>query len=144
MKEKIIVISILSYYAKQIFAGTKHFEFRKSPIKNEDLNKPVYVYSAKEDKKIIGKFEVSKVHKGNLDEILKITGYDKRQDKGEIENYFKNSETCFALELSCVNKFTCPLSLSEMRKIQSNITMPQYYTYIYSNNPLFDKIKKLK
>lgn len=36
-KDKIIVISIMSYYARQIFAETKGYEFRKSPLKDCDL-----------------------------------------------------------------------------------------------------------
>ena len=91
MNNKIILISIMSYYARQIFNGVKKFEFRKSPLKQEDLNKTIFVYSAKEDKAIIGSFVVNKVHKGNLEEILKITGYDNRNDKQEIIDYFRNT-----------------------------------------------------
>lgn len=53
-RNKIIVMSIMSYYAKQIFDETKSYEFRKSPLRKEDLDKKIYVYSAKEDKAIIG------------------------------------------------------------------------------------------
>ena len=45
-KNRLIVISIMSYYARQIFAETKKYEFRKSPLKDDDLNKKIYVYSA--------------------------------------------------------------------------------------------------
>ena len=40
-KDKIIVISIMSYYARQIFAETKGYEFRKSPLKDCDLNQKI-------------------------------------------------------------------------------------------------------
>ena len=49
-KNRIAVISIMSYYARQIFDETKLYEFRKSPIKDSMLNQKIYVYSAKEDK----------------------------------------------------------------------------------------------
>lgn len=144
MQDKIILISIMSYYAKQIFAGTKHFEFRKSPIKESELNKTIYVYSAKDEKAIVGSFEVSKIHKGSVDEILKITGYDKRPDRKEIEDYYKNTHICYALELENVTKFSSPLSLSEMRKLDSKIQLPQYYTYLTEKSPLFKTITELK
>ena len=77
-RDRIAIISIMTYYARQIFDETKLYEFRKSPLKNELLNKKIYVYSAKEDKAIIGYFKVSDILNGNTDEILKATGYDKR------------------------------------------------------------------
>lgn len=141
--EKLILISIMSYYAKQIFNGTKKFEFRKSPIKPHDLNKLIFVYSAKGDKAIIGSFEVIKVHKGNLNEILKITGYDKRPDKQEIIDYYKNCENCYALELSKIVQFNKVLTLKQMRKIDKNIQLPQYYSYLSQKSPLYKEIINL-
>ena len=129
MDDKVIIISILSYYAKQIFKGTKKFEFRKSPIKEKDLNKTFYVYSAKQDKSIIGSFKISNIHKGTLKQILNITDYNTRSDKNEIINYFKNSNTCFALELTDIVEFNKPLTLNEMRKIDKTVQLPQYYSY---------------
>lgn len=128
---EILIISIHSYYANQIFNGTKKFEFRKSPLKPYHLNKKFYVYSAKEDKAIIGTFRVSEILQGNTSEILKRTGYDIRKDKNEIVAYFgANNPNCFALKLYDIKKFKNPLSLSELRKIDSNIKLPQYYDII--------------
>ena len=53
------------------------------------LNKKIYVYSAKEDKAIIGYFKVGNILNGNTDEILKTTGYDKRYDSHEIFEYYE-------------------------------------------------------
>lgn len=144
MEDKICLISIMSFYARQIFDGTKKFEFRKSAIKEQDIGKTFYVYSAKDDKAIVGSFVVEKVHKGNLAEILKITGYDKRSDRGEIESYFANSKDCYALQLSQVKKFAKPLPLKEMRAIEPKVVLPQYWTYVSRKSKLFDLIVKLK
>ena len=46
-RKRIAIISIMTYYAKQIFDETKLYEFRKSPLKKELLDKKIYVYSAK-------------------------------------------------------------------------------------------------
>lgn len=144
MEDKICLISIMSFYARQIFDGTKKFEFRKSAIKEQDIGKTFYVYSAKDDKAIVGSFVVEKVHKGNLAEILKITGYDKRSDRGEIESYFANSKDCYALQLSQVKKFEKPLPLQQMRAIEPKVVLPQYWTYVSRKSKLFDLIRKLK
>ena len=142
-KNRIVIISIMSYYAQQIFNETKLYEFRKSPLKEDLLDKKIYVYSAKGDKAIIGYFRVSDILKGNTDEILKATGYDKRQDGHEIIEYFgKNNPNCYALHLYDVTEFDEYLSLRDMRSISSEVDMPQYIKYIYDNNPLYEVIKE--
>ncbi len=138
--DSIILISIMTYYAKQIFEGTKLYEFRKSPLKKLDLNKQIFVYSAKEDKAIIGSFKVKQIHHGNVHEIMRITGYDKREDGIEILNYFGNNPNCYALELYDIRSFAQPLTLKEMRRVSPNIQLPQYYTYIKRNSPIYNKI----
>ena len=94
-KNKIIIMSIMSYYARQIFEETKPYEFRKSPLRYQDLDEKIYVYSAKEDKAIVGYMKVSDILKGNTNEILKLTGYDKRPDGHEIVDYYgPNFQSC--------------------------------------------------
>lgn len=96
----------MTYYARQIFDETKLYEFRKSPLRDELLNKKIYVYSTKEDKAIIGYFKVSDILSRNIDEILRATGYDKRPDGHEIVEYYgKNNPNCFALHLYDVTEF---------------------------------------
>lgn len=142
-RNRIVIISITTYYARQIFAETKLYEFRKSPLKNELLNKKIYVYSAKDDKAIIGYFKVSDILSGNTNEILKATGYDKRDDGHEIVEYYgKNNPNCFALHLYDVTEFEEYLSLKDMRSISKNADMPQYIKFIYENDPLYDVIKE--
>ena len=142
-RNRIAIISIMTYYARQIFDETKLYEFRKSPLKNELLNKKIYVYSAKDDKAIIGYFKVSDILSGNTNEILKATGYDKRDDGHEIVEYYgKNNPNCFALHLYDVTEFEEYLSLKDMRSISKNADMPQYIKFIYENDPLYDVIKE--
>ncbi len=132
---EILVISIQSYYANQIFNGTKGFEFRKSPIRPDCLNKKFYVYSAKDDKAFIGTFRVSEVLQGNISEILKKTGYDVRKDRNEIVAYFgTNNPNCYALKLYDIKRFKKPLPLNKLRRINPNIKLPQYYDKIRDEN----------
>ena len=140
-RKKVAVISIMSYYARQIFDETKTYEFRKSPLRDELLNKKLYVYSAKEDKAIIGYFKVNDILKGNTNEIIEKTGYDKRDDKQEIVDYYgKNNKNCYALQLYDVTEFEEYLTLKDMRSISRDVNMPQYVKYIYENDPLYNVI----
>ena len=129
-RNRIAIISIMTYYARQIFDETKLYEFRKSPLRDELLNKKIYVYSAKEDKAIIGYFKVSDILNGNTDEILRATGYDKRHPN------------CYALHLYDVTEFEEYLSLRDMRSISKNADMPQYIKFIYDNDPLYEVIRE--
>ena len=119
-------------------------EFRKSSIREEDIGKSIYVYSAKEDKAIVGKMVVKKVHKGSLEEILKISGYNKRKDRCEIERYFANSKDCYALELEDIKSFAKKLTLKEMRSYDPKVNLPQYWAYVKQSNPLYEIIKNLQ
>ena len=142
-RNRIAIISIMTYYARQIFDETKLYEFRKSPLRDELLNKKIYVYSAKEDKAIIGYFKVSDILNGNTDEILCATGYDNRQDGHEIVEYYgKNNPNCYALHLYDVTEFEEYLSLRDMRSISENADMPQYIKFIYDNDPLYEVIRE--
>lgn len=140
-RNRIAVISIMSYYAKQIFDETKQYEFRKSPIKDDLLNSKIYVYSARDDKAIIGYIKVDKILNGNTQEILRKTGYDKRKDGFEIVNYFgENNQRCFALHLYDVTEFNEYLTLKDMRLVSKNADMPQYIKFIYDDDPLYNVI----
>lgn len=142
-RDRIAIISIMTYYARQIFDETKLYEFRKSPLKKELLDKKIYVYSAKEDKAIIGYFKVSDILRGNTSEILHATGYDKRKDGHEIVDYYgKNNPNCFALHLYDVTEFEEYLTLKDMRSVSNNADMPQYIKLIYDNDPLYNVIKE--
>ena len=141
--DSLILMSIMSYYARQIFDGTKGFEFRKSPLRASDLNKQIFVYSAKDDKAIIGSFKVSKIHHGNVEQIMQITGYDKRPDGNEILAYYGNNPNCYALELYDVQTFPKPLTLKELRRLDPNVQLPQYFTYINPNSPIYKQVKAL-
>ena len=123
-RNRTIVMSIMSYYARQIFDETKGYEFRKSPLKDQDLDKKIYVYSAKEDKALIGYMKVSEILKGNTTQILKFTGYDVRPDGYEIVDYYgKDFQRCCALKLYDVTEFEEYLTLNDMRRIDPNIIL---------------------
>lgn len=141
MKKRIILISIQSCYAKQILEQTKVYEFRKSSLKEELLHEKIYIYSAKEEKAIVGYFRIKDVLCGNTQEILKITGYDKRKDKDSVLAYFGEERAkCYALVIDEVHEFTNYLTLEKLKSVKQNLVMSQYIAYIYEDNPLYQTI----
>ena len=140
-KKNIAIISIMSYYARQIFDETKPYEFRKSPLPKELMGEKLYVYSAKDDKAIIGYFRVNNILSGNTNQILRDTGYNVRPDRGEIVRYYgENFPRCFALKVEDVTEFDEYLSLQLMRRITPDISMPQYFSFISEDHSLYGVI----
>ena len=139
--DKLLLMSIKTKYVRAIFNGSKIYEFRRKSIGNDDINKKIYIYSSGVDKAIVGYIIVDKILEDNLDNILKITNNIGNKD---IINYFNNSKCCYAFHISKYYKFLNPLSLNDIRLIDKNFVLPQFYRYIRKDELLYNKIKNLK
>jgi len=133
----LILMSIKTKYANEIFKGTKKYEYRRSSIGNKNCNKKIVIYSAGTDKAIIGYMIVDKILEGNLDYILTKTNNERNND---IKNYFNNAQKCYALHIKETHKFSKTITLSDLRKIDKNIILPQYYRYIKETEPLYKEL----
>ena len=71
--EQLMLISIKTKYANQIFNGTKIYEYRRKSIGEKNCNKKIFVYSSEEEKAIVGYIIVDKILEGNIDYILEAT-----------------------------------------------------------------------
>ena len=95
--EPVLLMSIKTKYAKQIFQGIKKYEFRRKSIGEKNCNKKIYIYSSKDDKAIIGYIIIDKILSGDINFVLKNTNSLNNQ---EIKNYFNNCSKCYALHIS--------------------------------------------
>ncbi len=139
--DNLLLMSIKTKYANQIFNGTKKFEFRRKSIGDKNCNKKIYIYSSEEDKSIIGYIIVDKILKGDLDFILKVTDYNDNQD---IIDYFDGCEECFALHISNYYKFLKPLKLEDIRASYEGFVIPQFYRYIKNQEPIYEELESRK
>ena len=80
--EQLILISIKTKYANQIFNGTKLYEYRRKSIGEKNCNKKIFVYSSEEEKAIVGYIVVDKILEGNINYILEETN-----NKNKTYNY---------------------------------------------------------
>lgn len=136
----IAVLSIHSIEAKEIFNEIRHYDFRKKPLHNNLLNEKIYVYSATNEKAIIGYIRISEVLCASTEEILKLTGYNKSSIRDKIRNYFGlYNKQCYAYKISEAIEFDEYLPLEEMKKIYSFEFYP-FISIVYKNNPLYDVI----
>jgi len=137
--EKLILMSIKTKYANQIFNGTKIYEYRRKSISKENLNKKKFIYSSEVDKKIVGYITIGEILEGTSNYILEKTS---NQDNVDIMNYFKDCDKCYALKISSVIKFENPISLADIRKEDEKFAIPQYYRYIKETEPLYQILKE--
>ena len=129
----LLLMSIQTKYANEIFNGNKRYEYRKSTIGDNNLNKKIFIYSAGVDKAIIGYMIVDKVLCGDVKFIIEETN-----PKDNISDYYKSVKKAYALHIKSYFRFKNPITLADLRKIDKNISLPQYYKYIKVNSKLYD------
>ncbi len=123
-----VLLSIKPEYAMRIFSGQKHFEYRKVIFKSPDV-RSVVVYASAPLSRVIGEFEVVKVHHEDVAVLWRQTG-----DRGGIsldlfKNYFGDQERGFALEIGARILYKEPHNLAArygMRPPQSFAYLPEH------------------
>ena len=137
-KNELLLMSIKTKYANQIFAGTKEYEFRRKSIGEKNCHKKIYIYSSQEEKAIVGYIIVDKILIGNLKEIQSLT--NSFNNKG-MENYFIGCEECYALHISEYHKFIKPIKLEDIKNQYKKFVVPQFYRYIREEEPIYDLLE---
>ena len=137
--EQLILISIKTKYANQIFNGTKLYEYRRKSIGEKNCNKKIFVYSSEEEKAIVGYIVVDKILEGNINYILEATN---NKNNSDIIDYFNGCDKCYALNIAKAVKFKTPIYLSEIKMKEKNFVVPQFYRYIKENEYIYEKLKK--
>ena len=98
----------------------------------------MFIYSSGLDKSIIGYMIVDNILEGDLNYILMKTNNINNKD---LINYFKDTNNCYALHIKDTYRFSKPITLNELRKLDNKIVIPQYYRYIKENEKLYNILK---
>lgn len=136
---ELMLISIKTKYANQIFEGTKKYEYRRKSIGEKNCNKRIYVYSSEKDKAIIGYIIVDKIIEGDADYVLKNTDNENNSD---LLAYFEGNDKCYALKIESTCKFKQPIYLNEIKSNDQNFVVPQFYRYIKENEYIYKMLSK--
>lgn len=132
-----LLMSIKTKYTNLIFNGTKIYEFRRKSIKEENLNKKIFIYSSEQSKEIIGYIIVDKILENDIDNLLEETRYP---DAKGIRKYFENSKTCYALHISEYYKFVKPIKIEEIKEKYKDFVIPQFFRYIKSTESIYERL----
>ena len=139
MKEnEILLMSIKTKYANQIFTGAKEYEFRRKSIGKKNCHKKIYIYSSGEEKAIIGYIIVDKILSGSLKKIQELTN---NLNNDDMEIYFKDCNVCHALHIGEYYKFIKPIKLKDIKKQYEQFGVPQFYRYI-KEEPIYTLLEK--
>lgn len=142
--EKKVLMSIMTKYSNKIFNGTKKWEFRKNlPKINSDDHLKIVVYSSKQEKAIIGEFTSGRILHCSFDELMEITG-NSNDEKALtwFKEYYKNKDVCCAIEVIKPIKYSYPITLDDITKLNPVFRAPQNFVYIKENDPIDLLIKK--
>lgn len=132
-----LLMSIKTKHATRIFNGNKIYEFRRKSIKQENLNKKIFIYSSETTKEILGYMIVDKILENDIDSLLEETKYE---DTKSIREYFKGCKTCYALHISETYRFVSPIKIEEIKKEHTDFVIPQFYRYIKPNESIYEKL----
>lgn len=129
-----LLMSIKTIHANKIFSGIKIFEYRTKSIKDNNLNKYCLIYSSEDEKAVIGYVVFDYMVEGNVDYLIKNTN---PENIDGLKEYLSNKEKGYALHIKEYKKFDKPITLEELRKLNNNFNIPQYYRYLNKDEYLY-------
>lgn len=119
-----VLMSIHPKYVKEIFNGSKKYEFRKTKMKN--IPNKMIIYSTSPVMKVVGEATVTSVLEDTPDNIWKVTKEESGIDEKFYYDYYKDKEYAIAIELSNVVLYDEALSLSHFNVKSA----PQSFQYL--------------
>lgn len=123
--KKRVLLSIHPEYAEAIFAGHKHFEFRRVLFK-EKVHE-VVVYATMPVARVIGSFKIDDIYEDTPKALWTRTKIFSGVTKEKFDSYFKDRTKAFAIKVSEPVRFAKPQALS---KYLASNTPPQSFCYI--------------
>lgn len=121
-----VLLSIKPMYVKEILAGRKRYEFRKSIYKNKNI-KNIYIYSSAPEQKIVAKFVPSKIVEDSPDNLWSKYKRYAGISQDEFFNYFENKSNGFAITIDSLHIFRKPIN---PREVIEEFIPPQSFKYI--------------
>ena len=120
-----VLLSIKPVYAKQIFNGTKNYEFRRTIFKEKTV-RTIVVYASSTIKQVIGEFEIEEIICSKIPSLWRKTGRNAGLSKQEFYRYFAGKNEGYAIKIKKTRKYRRPLSLQRDFKLNP----PQSFVYL--------------
>jgi predicted transcriptional regulator len=121
------LLSIRPAYVRQILAGTKKYEYRRTIFARNDVS-TIVIYSTLPDGLVVAEVEVKKILKGSKNQIWNETKNFSGISRAALFDYFDNKNEVYAIELGKVVPYLEPKSLKEYNPAIK--AAPQSFIYI--------------
>lgn len=131
---KYILLSIQPKIVQEIIEGQKQFEFRKKlpQIEDSDISKKVIIYCSSPTMEIVGSFIIGSYYHSDFDSLMKKINSTPEYTK-RISKYFKEKDSCHAMEITELKVYKTPLSLNYLREKFPGFVPGQSYRYLDEN-----------
>lgn len=120
-----ILMSLHPRFADAILNGKKTVEFRRRPIARQVS--AVVIYSTSPVQKVVGYFQVGRVHAASPTAIWNEHGACGEISRAEFRTYFEGARCAHAIEVFEAFKLDDPILLEEF---SSGLTPPQSFSYV--------------
>lgn len=120
-----ILLSIKPEFANKIFDGTKKFEFRRSIFRDKSV-KSVVVYASAPVSKVIGEFDIKKVHNKELNQLWDETKEFSGISREYYDMYFNGKVEGFAIQVCNPRLYENAKNLKE----EYDMVPPQSFAYL--------------
>lgn len=120
-----VLLSIKPEFVREIFAGNKKYEYRKT-IFTKNVDK-VVVYSTKPEGMIVGEFTVEAILEKDPAELWKETHQVSGITKEFFDQYFAGRERGYALKISAPILYEEPINPFDLF---SSFVAPQSFKYL--------------
>ena len=128
-----LLISIHPNHVEQIFSGKKKYELRRK-FSTKWLGHRLNIYATEPAMQLVGHATVGRVIKNTPKEIWDRFGAEIGCTRLDFDEYTKNTDEIFAIELTNVSPFRVPIARKEMVQIlKESLTPPQSYNILKSN-----------
>lgn len=120
-----ILLSIKPQFVKEIKAGKKTFEFRKSIYKNNSIQK-ILIYSSFPEQKVVALCDIEKILSDVPDKIWIETKHSSGITKAFFDEYFSGRNTAYAIKIGNIHFFDNPMNLTDFGVKRA----PQSFMYV--------------
>jgi len=104
-------LSIKPEYAEAILDGEKRFELRRKIFRDRSVTR-VVIYASSPVKRVVGEVEVKGIIEAHPDDLWERTRDGACVARDFFDEYFKNRDVGYAIEVAHPKRYTTPLSLS--------------------------------
>jgi len=120
-----VLLSIKPEYAREIFSGSKKYEYRRSIFKTQNVTH-IVVYASLPVGKIVGEFEIEDVIYDDVKVLWMRTKASGGISEEEYFSYFSNKERGYAIQIGRRQRYQHPLSPED----KYGLTPPQSFAYL--------------